>query len=87
MQKYWYLMPAILYKNPLTITTISPIGVLEGLKRQFDLSHVPLLGSSSGAFAASLTASGACLHGASLKGAELFVELGIAKRLVRLAST
>ena len=57
-----------------------PAGVLEGLRRRYDMTRVPLLGSSSGAFAAALAASGVCLHGASLRGAQLFEELGIANR-------
>ena len=58
----------------------TPAGVLEGLRRRYDMTRVPLLGSSSGAFAAALAASGVCLHGASLRGAQLFEELGIANR-------
>ncbi|KAG1674130.1 hypothetical protein FOA52_015760 [Chlamydomonas sp. UWO 241] len=48
------------------------LGVLHGLRQRFDLSRIPLLGSSSGAVAASLGASGACLEGAAARGVDLF---------------
>jgi len=48
------------------------LGVLHGLRQSFDLSQIPLLGSSSGAVAASLAASGACLEQAAGHGIDLF---------------
>jgi hypothetical protein len=60
------------------------VGVLQGLKQRFDLSKVPHLGSSSGACAAALSASGACLQQATVKGAKIFDEFGIANRCVNI---
>mmetsp|Transcript_34747 Transcript_34747/g.77282 ORF Transcript_34747/g.77282 Transcript_34747/m.77282 type:complete len:266 (-) Transcript_34747:537-1334(-) len=56
------------------------LGVLHGLSRRYDTSKVPLVGSSSGAVAASLAASGACLQQATHTGLELIEGMGIMQR-------
>lgn len=55
-------------------------GVLHGLSSSQNLANVPLVGSSSGAMAAALSASGACLERATSRGSDLFRDAEAARR-------
>ena len=71
-----------LMRRNLLIRGLSLIlaGVLHGLSSHHNLSNVPLVGSSSGAMAAALSASGACLEKATQRGSDLFRDAEAAQR-------
>mmetsp|Transcript_2183 Transcript_2183/g.3583 ORF Transcript_2183/g.3583 Transcript_2183/m.3583 type:complete len:282 (-) Transcript_2183:728-1573(-) len=85
-----YLLPRLLHPQqhvPLLISwpgagvlVYWQLGVLQGLQEKFNLSEVPMLGSSSGALVCALGKGGARLDTAIHRGIELLDEYGVMQR-------
>ncbi|GFH20689.1 uncharacterized protein HaLaN_17851 [Haematococcus lacustris] len=56
------------------------IGVMKGLAARYDLSRLPMLGSSSGALVTALAKGGACMDAAAHRGIQLLMEFDVSSR-------
>ncbi|KAL6747360.1 hypothetical protein V8C86DRAFT_2911570 [Haematococcus lacustris] len=56
------------------------IGVMKGLAARYDLSRLPMLGSSSGALVTALAKGGACMDAAAHRGIQLLKEFDVTSR-------